>query len=77
MPDTGIYQVVKAGKIHRIIIMVETDDRREGLLPQEIISFCGHVIAKCPGVKIWGIGTNARCISQKKPTSESILMRRR
>jgi len=63
---------ISMGKIHRIIIMVETDDEREGLLPKEVMQFCGHVIKNCPGVRIWGLGTNARCISDKKPTIESI-----
>ena len=57
---------------HKIIIMVETDDRREGLLPQEVIPFCSFVKKNCPGIEIWGLGTNARCISEKKPTQASI-----
>ena len=56
---------------HKIIIMVETDDRREGLLPEEVIPFCRFIKESCPGVEIWGLGTNARCISQKRPTRTS------
>jgi len=57
---------------HNIIIMVETDDRREGLLPEEVLSFAGYVISDCPAVNIWGIGTNARCISKRKPSEASV-----
>jgi len=57
---------------HNIMIMVETDDRREGLLPREVLPFAEHVIYNCPGVNIWGIGTNARCISKRKPTTASV-----
>jgi len=57
---------------HNIMIMVETDDRREGLLAREVLSFAGYVISDCPAVNIWGIGTNARCISKRKPSEASI-----
>ncbi len=57
---------------HNIMIMVETDDRREGLLPQEVLSFAGYVIYNCPAVNIWGLGTNARCISKRIPSTASI-----
>jgi predicted amino acid racemase len=57
---------------HNIIIMVETDDRREGLLVREVLPFAEYVIDNCPGVNIWGIGTNARCISKRKPSAASV-----
>jgi predicted amino acid racemase len=57
---------------HNIMIMVETDDRREGLLVREVLSFAEYVIDNCPGINIWGIGTNARCISKRKPSSSSV-----
>ncbi|MBM3709423.1 MAG: hypothetical protein FJW61_03260 [Actinobacteria bacterium] len=57
---------------HKIIIMVETDDKREGLLPEEVIPFCNFIKECCPGIEIWGLGTNARCISAKKPEPESM-----
>ena len=57
---------------HKIIIMVETDDIREGILPQEVLPFCREVQDNCKNIEIWGIGTNARCISKKKPTADSI-----
>ena len=59
-------------RMHRIIIMVETDDNREGLLPFEVMHFCDHIIKKCNNITIYGIGTNARCISEKRPMPESI-----
>jgi len=61
----------KYGLTHRVIVMVETDDRREGLLPEEVPVFCNHIITRCPGIKLWGLGTNARCISKRKPTLKS------
>ena len=57
---------------HNIMIMVETDDKREGLLAREVLPFAEYVIDNCPGVNIWGIGTNARCISKRKPSAASV-----
>ncbi len=57
---------------HKIIIMVETDDKREGLLPGEVLPFCDNIIKNFKNIIIHGIGTNARCISKKKPLPESI-----
>jgi len=57
---------------HKIIVMVETDDTREGILPQEVLPFCREVHDNYKNIEIWGIGTNARCMSKKKPTADSI-----
>jgi ornithine racemase len=57
---------------HKIVIMVETDDIREGMLPSEVLPFCRQVRDNCKNIEIWGIGTNARCISKRKPTADSI-----
>lgn len=64
----------RLGVKHKIIIMVETDDRREGLLPEEVLPFCRYIIKNCPNIIIWGLGTNARCISDKKPQYDSIAL---
>lgn len=77
--NTQIETVKKISKIcsikkrkHNIIVMVETDDEREGLLPDEAEFFCKKVMESCENVKIVGLGTNARCISDKKPTIDSL-----
>ncbi|MGM0366363.1 MAG: alanine racemase [Actinomycetota bacterium] len=56
---------------HNIIVMAETDDRREGLLPSEVIPFCKKA-AGLANINILGLGTNARCISSKKPSCGSL-----
>ncbi len=57
---------------HRIIVMVETDDEREGLLPGEVVNFCRQVVDKCKSVELCGLGTNARCVTKNGPTPESL-----
>jgi ornithine racemase len=58
--------------IHNIIIMVEMDDRREGIYPAEVLSFFNTVYRNYKNINIIGLGTNARCISKRKPTLRSI-----
>ncbi len=57
---------------HRIIVMVETDDEREGLLPGEVVSFCDTVINDFKSIELYGLGTNARCYTKIGPTPESL-----
>jgi predicted amino acid racemase len=59
-------------KHHNIIIMVEIDDEREGLLPEQAEGFCRQLMGKSKYICIKGIGTNARCITSNGPTRESI-----
>ena len=59
---------------HRIIVMVETDDRREGLLPGEVVNFCKRIVDICRSVELYGLGTNARCVTKNGPTMESLKM---
>lgn len=59
-------------KIHNIIIMVEIDDKREGISPKEVPEFFKTIYQNYKNIKIIGLGTNARCLSKKKPTIKSI-----
>ncbi|MDD3818733.1 MAG: alanine racemase [Actinomycetota bacterium] len=58
---------------HRIIVMVETDDKREGLNPGEVVNFCELVAQNCKSVELYGLGTNAGCIIKNNgPDPESL-----
>jgi predicted amino acid racemase len=57
---------------HHIIVMVETDDKREGLLPEEVVDFCRIVTNNFKSIELYGLGTNARCYTKKDPTTESL-----
>jgi len=56
---------------HNIIVMVETDDSREGLLPGQVLPFIKKA-SFLDNIHILGLGTNARCISKKKPSYGSL-----
>lgn len=64
-------EAVRRGRIHRIIIMVEMGDLREGILLKDGSSFIGSV-SELPGVQIVGIGTNFACYSGNLPTEKSM-----
>lgn len=63
---------VKNNLEHRVIVMVETDDEREGLLPENVVDFCKLIINNCKAAKLYGLGTNARCVSRNGPAPESL-----
>jgi predicted amino acid racemase len=46
--------------IHRIIIMVELGDLREGVMPHQLVEFVGKIIT-LPNIVVAGIGTNLAC----------------
>ena len=63
--------MAKRGKIHRVILMVELGDLREGILPSDIESVVKETIS-LQGVKLAGVGTNLACFGGVKPTEENM-----
>jgi len=57
----------RRGKIHRIILMVELGDLREGILPSDIKPIVEETIG-LEGVELIGIGTNLACFGGIRPT---------
>jgi predicted amino acid racemase len=58
------------GLIHRVILMVEMGDRREGVMPEDTLQ-AARVILALPGIDLEGLGTNLVCIGGVLPTIES------
>lgn len=59
---------IKNNIIHKIIIMVDLGDLREGVLPNELIPLVKEIL-KMKGVKIIGIGTNLTDLNGTIPTT--------
>jgi predicted amino acid racemase len=59
-------------KIHKIIIMIEMGDLREGVLGEELMSFYEQVFS-LPNIEIRGIGTNLNCLSGVMPTQDKLI----
>jgi len=57
---------VRAGRIHRVILMVEMGDGREGVLPVELAGLARCVMG-LEGVALTGIGTNFACLGGRPP----------
>jgi len=57
----------KRGIVHKIILMIELGDLREGILPSNVEPIVAEVMG-LRGVKLIGIGTNLACFGGVKPT---------
>ena len=62
---------VKNNTIHKIILMVELGDLREGLMPSDLEDIVREVV-KLEGIELSGIGTNLACFGGIKPDGEKM-----
>jgi len=58
------------GITHRIILMVETGDRREGVMPEQAVDVAREML-RLPGIELAGMGANVGCIGGVLPTREN------
>ena len=65
-------EAVKQNKVHKIIIMIEMGDLREGVMGEELIAFYGAIL-EMPNIEISGIGTNLNCLSGVMPTQDKLI----
>ncbi len=59
-------------KIHRIIIMIELGDLREGILPGSLIKFYEEVF-ELPNIEVLGIGANLGCLAGAVPSIDQFM----
>ncbi len=62
----------KQQKIHKIIIMIEMGDLREGVMGEDLVDFYGEVLS-LPNIEIRGIGTNLNCLSGVMPNQDKLI----
>lgn len=62
----------KHNKKHKIIIMIEMGDLREGVMGDDLIDFYGKIF-KLPNIEIIGIGTNLNCLSGVVPSHDKLV----
>jgi predicted amino acid racemase len=58
------------GVTHQVMLMVETGDRREGVMPSEAVSTAREMLT-LPHIELVGIATNVSCIGGVLPTQEN------
>lgn len=61
----------KANKKHRIVVMFDLGDLREGFLPEEVDEVIPEIM-KCDSIVIEGIGVNLTCYGGVIPTTENL-----
>jgi predicted amino acid racemase len=57
--------------VHRVMLMVEMGDMREGIMPENIGSIAKKVI-EMPGLALIGIGANFACLSDTAPNAKKM-----
>jgi ornithine racemase len=62
---------VSQGLTHRVVLMVEMGDRREGVMPEDA-SAAARAMAAVDGVELIGIATSLSCIGGVLPTCENM-----
>jgi len=65
-------KAARRGKIHRIIIMIELGDLREGILPGSLMQFYQQVF-DLPAIEVLGIGSNLGCLAGAVPSVDQFM----
>lgn len=65
------YYAQAQNKYHRVILMVELGDLREGILPRDLSQFVRRTLA-LPHIHLVGIGCNLACYGGIKPDSKNM-----
>jgi ornithine racemase len=61
----------KLGKRHRVVLMVELGDLREGILPRDLRSVVTETL-DMEGIELTGIGTNLACYAGVSPSPKNM-----
>lgn len=59
-------------KTHKVLIMIEMGDLREGVMGEELVAFYGQVF-ELPNIEIVGIGTNLNCLHGVMPSTDKLV----
>ncbi|MBK9422304.1 MAG: alanine/ornithine racemase family PLP-dependent enzyme [Flavobacteriales bacterium] len=65
-------EAVKQGRTHKVIIMVEMGDLREGVMGDSLVDFYEQVF-QLPNIGIVGLGTNLNCLNGIMPTQDKLI----
>lgn len=65
-------EAVKQDKIHRVIIMIELGDLREGIMGEDLIDFYQKVF-ELPNIEVVGIGSNLNCLNGVMPSKDKLI----
>ncbi|TVQ47592.1 MAG: alanine/ornithine racemase family PLP-dependent enzyme [Saprospirales bacterium] len=66
-------EAVKQNRMHKVIIMIELGDLREGIMGEHLIDFYNSVF-RLPNIKVNGIGANLNCLHGVMPSQDKLVM---
>lgn len=58
------------GRTHKVILMVDVGDLREGVMPEDVLDVVGQIIG-LPSIEFEGLGTNVGCYGGILPSYEN------
>jgi predicted amino acid racemase len=61
----------RLGKVHDVIVMVDLGDLREGVWPDDLVSFVQATL-RLPNIRLAGLGTNLACFGGVVPTEANM-----
>lgn len=59
-------------KTHKVIIMIELGDLREGVMGEELVDFYGSIF-ELPNIQVTGIGSNLNCLHGVMPSQDKLI----
>jgi len=59
-------------RLHKVIIMVELGDLREGVMGEDLVDFYASVF-ELPNIKVTGIGSNLNCLHGVMPSQDKLV----
>lgn len=65
-------EALRQDKVHKVIIMIELGDLREGVIRENIIDFYEKVF-KLTNIEVIGIGTNLNCMHGVMPDEDKLI----
>jgi predicted amino acid racemase len=65
-------EAVNQKKVHKVIIMIEMGDLREGVVGENVLDFYGKVF-ELPNIQIVGLGTNLNCLHGVMPSQDKLI----
>ncbi len=65
-------EAIKQKKTHKIIIMIEMGDLREGVMGDDLMAFYSSVF-ELPKIRVIGVGTNLNCLNGVMPTHDKLI----
>ncbi len=64
-------EAVRQNKLHKVLLMIDLGDRREGVLPGDAVGLA-RFVTKLPGLVLSGIGTNLTCFGGIVPDEHNM-----